>query len=78
MALNQMSVGILDDSPNRLRKSLRERERQHFRIIPKLLRWMTQMEMLKVVFTEGEADLAGKRITWVTYMAVFLYPGKNF
>ena len=71
MALNQMSVGVLDDSPNHLRKSLRERERQNIRIIPKLLMWVTQMEMVKVVFIEGRADLAGKRIAWVTYVAVF-------
>lgn len=40
--------------------------------------WMIQMEIVKVIFIEGGADLAGKRMTWVTYMAVFLYPGKNF
>ena len=39
---------------------------------------MIQMEIVKVIFIEGGANLAGKRMTWVTYMAVFLYPGKNF
>ena len=56
---------------------LRKRERQYFRIIPKFLVWMTG-KLEKVTFFEGGADLAGKRMIYVTYTILFLHPGKNF